>query len=148
ASGRKPQLVLGDDTLRLPLPADLEKDPERVKIAVLRCFGMTSRNRGSNGKIAHNVLFSRSLGTGKTMLAERLPTILPPRPPAESLQTTRIDAEDGQVLSTPQVDVGLTYVGRGVPDGQDVVDHHFLIRHAGVIEPVGASGHVVDHDRS
>src|SRR5262249_30258011 len=82
------------------------------------------------------------------MLAKRLPTILTPLPPAESLQTTRIDAEDSQVLPAPQVDVSLTHVRRGVPDGQDVADHHFLVRHAGVIEPVGASGQVVDHDRT
>ena len=31
-----------------------------------------------------------SLGTGKTLLAKRLPTILPPLTPAESLETTRI----------------------------------------------------------
>src|SRR5262245_37968136 len=69
------------------------------------------------------------------MLAKRLPTILTPLPPAESLQTTRIDAEDSQVLPAPQVDVSLTHVRRRVPDGQDVADHHFLVRHAGVIEP-------------
>jgi hypothetical protein len=31
-----------------------------------------------------------SAGTGKTMLARRLPTILPPLTPPESLETTRI----------------------------------------------------------
>jgi magnesium chelatase family protein len=38
----------------------------------------------------HNVLFIGSPGTGKTMLARRLPTIMPPLSPAESLETTRI----------------------------------------------------------
>ncbi|HLN26945.1 MAG TPA: YifB family Mg chelatase-like AAA ATPase [Gemmataceae bacterium] len=38
----------------------------------------------------HNVLMIGSPGAGKTMLAQRLPTILPPLTPTESLETTRI----------------------------------------------------------
>src|SRR5947209_1406459 len=46
---------------------------------------------------AHNVLFIGSPGTGKTMLARRLPTILPPLTPAESLETTRIYSALGRL---------------------------------------------------
>jgi magnesium chelatase family protein len=45
----------------------------------------------------HNVLFIGSPGTGKTMLAQRLPTILPPLTPAESLETTRIYSAMGRL---------------------------------------------------
>jgi magnesium chelatase family protein len=38
-----------------------------------------------------------SPGTGKSMLAQRLPTILPPRTPAESLETTRIYSAMGRL---------------------------------------------------
>jgi magnesium chelatase family protein len=38
-----------------------------------------------------------SPGTGKTMLARRLPTILPPLTPAESLETTRINSAVGRL---------------------------------------------------
>src|SRR5207253_9034108 len=45
----------------------------------------------------HNVIMLRSPGTGKTMLARRLPTILPPLIPAESLETTRIYSALGRL---------------------------------------------------
>ena len=46
---------------------------------------------------AHNVLFIGSPGTGKTMLARRLSTILPPLSPKESLETTRIYSSMGRL---------------------------------------------------
>src|SRR6516165_5428712 len=46
---------------------------------------------------AHNVLMIGSPGTGKTMLSRRLPTILPPLTPAESLETTRIYSALGRL---------------------------------------------------
>lgn len=46
---------------------------------------------------AHNVLMIGSPGTGKTMLSRRLPTILPPLTPPESLETTRIYSALGRL---------------------------------------------------
>jgi magnesium chelatase family protein len=46
---------------------------------------------------AHNVLMIGSPGSGKTMLSRRLPTILPPLTPSESLETTRIYSAMGRL---------------------------------------------------
>jgi magnesium chelatase family protein len=46
---------------------------------------------------AHNLLLLGSPGSGKTMLARRLPTILPPLTPDESLETTRIYSAMGRL---------------------------------------------------
>jgi magnesium chelatase family protein len=46
---------------------------------------------------AHNVLMIGSPGSGKTMLSRRLPTILPPLTPVESLETTRIYSAMGRL---------------------------------------------------
>jgi magnesium chelatase family protein len=45
----------------------------------------------------HNVIMLGSPGSGKTMLARRLPTILPPLTPEESLETTRIYSAVGRM---------------------------------------------------
>lgn len=49
------------------------------------------------GAGGHNVLMIGSPGTGKSMLARRLPTILPPLTPPESLETTRIYSAMGRL---------------------------------------------------
>ncbi|MCS6850865.1 MAG: YifB family Mg chelatase-like AAA ATPase [Gemmataceae bacterium] len=89
----------------------------------------------------HNVLMIGSPGSGKTMLARRLPTILPPLTPAESLETTRIYSalgrlEPGQALLATRPfraphhtisDAGMVGGGSTPAPGEISLAHHGVL---------------------
>jgi len=89
----------------------------------------------------HNVLMIGSPGTGKTMLSRRLPTILPPLTPEESLETTRIYSALGRLkpdeplLATRPFrdphhtisDAGMVGGGRTPAPGEISLAHHGVL---------------------
>jgi magnesium chelatase family protein len=89
---------------------------------------------------AHNVLMIGSPGTGKSMLAARLPTILPPLSEAESLETTRIYSATGRLGDEPLMtrrpfrtphhtisDAGMVGGGNPPAPGEISLAHHGVL---------------------
>ena len=70
----------------------------------------------------HHVLMAGSPGTGKTMLAMRLPGILPPLTPEEALETSRIHSVMGMLSS-----------GRPIVDVRPFRSPHHTVSDAGLI---------------
>src|SRR5262245_14981730 len=78
---------------RRVLRAGVRRRPAAVGGGLLLRAGGAGGGRKAGsvvGFLVHIMLMIGTPGTGKTMLVQRLPTILPPLTPAESLETTRI----------------------------------------------------------
>lgn len=94
---------LADETAISPTPADISKDfateAAEFPFDFSEVKGQPLVKRAFEVACAggHNILLVGPPGSGKSMMAKRLPSILPPLTPAEALETTKIHSVAGKL---------------------------------------------------
>lgn len=77
-------------------------EPSSADLADVKGQGVARRALEIAAAGGHNILFSGSPGTGKSMLARRLPGILPPMTDREALETAAVDSVLGRPFDLSQ----------------------------------------------
>jgi magnesium chelatase family protein len=89
----------GMASLPRPVPRLEERTPDHLDLADVRGQEMAKRALEISAAGGHHLLMSGPPGAGKSMLARRLPGLLPPLEPAEMLEVSMIQSMAGQICN-------------------------------------------------
>jgi magnesium chelatase family protein len=89
----------GMASLPRPVPRLAERPPDRLDLADVRGQETAKRSLEIAAAGGHHLLMTGPPGAGKSMLAQRLPGLLPPLEPAEMLEISMIQSMAGQICN-------------------------------------------------
>jgi magnesium chelatase family protein len=103
AATNLPELIAhlrGSAIIPAPKPIDPQPEPFTVDLHEVRGQKVARRALEIAAAGAHNLILIGSPGSGKTMLARRLPTILPPMSEAEQIEVTKTWSAAGLTIGS------------------------------------------------